>query len=274
MPFLHRWLGNPVLSKLGQLFFRIPVGDFHCGIRAFRRDKMLGLGLKTDGMEFASEMVVRASVENLVIKEVPTILRPDGRSRPPHLRTWRDGWRHLRFLLAFSPRWLLLYPAAAMALIGAIGLAALSAGSVTVGSVTFSVQTMLAFATMVIVGLEGLSLAVIARSYASELGLLPSSARLERALDRITLDRGVIIGASLSAAGLLAFVVAVVRWGEADFGHLDVIATIRIPIIGMVLIVAGLQVIMASFTLSLGRIAGERASAAAPTANEPTPVPE
>jgi hypothetical protein len=263
-----------VLSKLGRLFFRIPVGDFHCGIRAFRRDKMLALGLKTDGMEFASEMVVRASVEHLSIKEVPTTLRPDGRSRPPHLRTWRDGWRHLRFLLAFSPRWLLLYPAAALALVGAVGLAWLSFGNMTVGSVTFSVQTMLAFATALIVGLQGLSLAVIARSYAAELGLLPISARLEQALDRITLDRGVVVGSSLFGIGVVTFLVAIARWGAADFGRLDVIATIRLPIIGMVLIVAGLQVIMASFTLSLGRIAGAGATAPAAQPNEATPVAE
>ncbi len=153
MPFLHRRLGNPVLSRLGRLFFKIGVGDFHCGMRAFRRDKILALGLQTEGMEFASEMVVRASLAHLRIDEVPTVLRPDGRSRPPHLRTWRDGWRHLRFLLAFSPRWLFFYPAFALAVVGALGLGWLSFGPQRVGNVTFSVQTMLAFATSLIVGL-------------------------------------------------------------------------------------------------------------------------
>jgi glycosyltransferase involved in cell wall biosynthesis len=264
MPFLHRWLGNPVLSRLGRLFFKITVGDFHCGMRAFRRDKILGLGLQTEGMEFASEMVVRASLAHLRIDEVPTVLRPDGRSRAPHLRTWRDGWRHLRFLLAFSPRWLFFYPALALAIVGALGLGWLSFGPQTVGNVTFSVQTMLAFATSLMVGLQGVGFAAIARSYAADLGLLPNSAGLEDLLDRITLDRGLVIGTSMMLAGIAAFVVAVLRWGEADFGQLDVIATIRIPIIGMVLVVTGLQVMMVSFTLSLGRISSTGAAASTP----------
>ena len=262
MPFLHRWLGNPVLSKIGQLFFKIPVGDFHCGMRAFRRDRIMDLGLQTEGMEFASEMVVRASLAHLDMQEVPTVLRPDGRSRPPHLRTWRDGWRHLKFLLAFSPRWLFLYPAIALVVIGAAGLSWLAFGPQRVGHVTFSVQTMLAFAAMAIMGIQGAGLAVIARSYASRLGLLPNSDRLDRVLERVTLERGLVTGLLLMLIGVAAFGVAVLRWGAADFGELDVIGTIRIPIIGMVFILAGLQLMMVSFTLSLGQIAATAGSAA------------
>jgi hypothetical protein len=128
MPFLHRYLGNPVLSFIGRVFFRAKIGDFHCGLRGFRRDAILGLNLRTSGMELASEMVVRAAVVNLNIAEVPTTLAVDGRSRPPHLRTWHDGWRHLRFLLMFSPRWLFLYPGLALVILGAIGVAALFPG--------------------------------------------------------------------------------------------------------------------------------------------------
>lgn len=254
MPFLHRWLGNPVLSKMGQLFFKIPVGDFHCGMRAFRRDKILELGLQTEGMEFASEMVVRASLAHLRMEEVPTVLRPDGRSRAPHLRTWRDGWRHLKFLLAFSPRWLFLYPAMMLAVLGALGLTWLSFGPQRVGTVTFSVQTMLVFATATVAGVQGVGMAVLARSFASDLRLLPHSDRFENILRRVTLERGLVAGGLLVLAGLLAFGIAVLRWGAHDFGTLDVIQTIRLPIIGLVLTIAGLQLMMVSFALSLRQI--------------------
>lgn len=254
MPPLHRYLGNPVLSLVGRLFFKIPVGDFHCGMRAFRRDRILSLGMRTDGMEFASEMVVRASLNKLVITEVPTTLRPDGRTRAPHLRTWRDGWRHLRFLLAFSPRWLMLYPALILLGVGSIGLLWLSFGSHAVGEIAFSVQTMLACATAVVVGLQTIGLAIVSRSYAAHLGLLPSSERLENALERITLERGLIVGLIAFLLGVVGFVVALVRWGSVGFGALDPIDTMRLPILGMVFIIGGLQLIMVSFTMSLSRI--------------------
>lgn len=254
MPFLHRYLGNPVLSTVGRLLFRVPVGDFHCGVRAFRRDCVIALGMQTEGMEFASEMVVRASLQKLNIVEVPTTLRPDGRSRSPHLRTWRDGWRHLRFLLAFSPRWLMLYPALTLLVIGTVGLVVLAFGSSEIGHVTFSVQTMLACATAVIAGGQTMGLALISRSYASDLGLLPNNPRLERLLERVTLERGLLVGVVAAVAGLVSFAVAVVRWGEVGFGKLDPIVSMRLPIIGMVLIVGGLQLIMVSFTMSLSRI--------------------
>lgn len=255
MPFLHRYLGNPVLSKLGKVFFRIPVGDFHCGIRAFRRDRMLELGLRTSGMEFASEMVVRSSLEQRKIVEVPTTLRPDGRSRAPHLRTWRDGWRHLRFLLAFSPRWLLYYPSAVFGVVGLLGLLWLSFGPQTVGGVGFGLQSMLAFATMFILGLQGIGLAVVARSYAAHLGLLPPpSGRVILGIARASLERGVWIGSLLILLGIGCFVGAILTWGATGFGALDVVSTMRIPILGMVSIVSGFQMISVSFTLSLTKI--------------------
>lgn len=255
MPFLHRYLGNPVLSKLGKVFFRIPVGDFHCGIRAFRRDRMLELGLRTSGMEFASEMVVRSALHHRKIVEVPTTLRPDGRSRAPHLRTWRDGWRHLRFLLAFSPRWLLYYPSVAFGAVGLLGLLWLSIGPVEIGGVGFGLQSMLAFATMFILGLQGVGLAVVARSYAAHLGLLPPpSGRLILRIARASLERGVWIGGLLILLGIGCFVGAVLTWGATGFGALDVVETMRIPILGMVSIVSGFQMISVSFTLSLTKI--------------------
>jgi hypothetical protein len=254
MPFLHRYVGNPLLSRLGRLFFRIPVRDFHCGIRAFRRDRVLGLGLRTSGMEFASEMVVRASLARLRIREVPTTLRPDGRSRSPHLRTWRDGWRHLRFLLAFSPRWLFYYPSLVLQVVGLAGLVWLAVGPHVIGGIGFGPQSMLACATMFVLGVQGLGLALVARSYAGHLGLLSPSPRLIRLLSWFSLERGLLLGGLLSLLGVGCFVAAVTSWGENGFGALNPADTMRVPIIGMVLIVTGFQTIVVSFTLSLTRI--------------------
>jgi Glycosyl transferase family 2 len=254
MPFLHRYVGNPLLSRLGRLLFRIPVHDFHCGIRAFDRDRILGLGLRTTGMEYASEMVVRSSLAQLRIREVPTRLRPDGRSRSPHLRTWRDGWRHLRFLLAFSPRWLLYYPSLALQAVGLAGLVWLSVGPRVVGGVGFGPHSMLACATMFVLGVQGLGLAVVARSYAGHLGLLVPSVRLARLVSRFSLERGLLLGGLLFLMGVGCFVAALGSWGAAGFGALDAAATMQVPIIGMVLTVTGFQVIIVSFTLALTRI--------------------
>jgi hypothetical protein len=251
MPFLHRYLGNPVLSRAGRLFFRVPIGDFHCGMRAFRRDTIRALGLQTDGMEFASEMVVRSALNGVRIAEVPTTLRPDGRSRSPHLRTWADGWRHLRFLLALSPRWLFLYPALAMLAVGLLGMVVLSAGPVAVAGVSLSVHTMLACATLVVLGLQIGGLALVSRAYAARLSLLPRSPRLEKWVDRVTLERGLVLGAVSVVAGIAAFVAALVGWGATGFGDLDPLTTMRLPIWGMVLIVGGTQVATASFAISL-----------------------
>ncbi|HET8969536.1 MAG TPA: glycosyltransferase family 2 protein [Candidatus Nanopelagicales bacterium] len=253
MPFLHRYLGNPVLSFLGRLFFKVPIGDFHCGIRAFRRDRALDLGLQTTGMEFASELVVRASLANWKIVEVPTRLQPDGRSRAPHLRTWRDGWRHLRFLLAFSPRWLFLYPALVLLLVGLAGMAVLAFGPRRLGGIGIDVQSLLAFATMTILGVQALGLAIVSRSYAAHLGLLPRSPRVERLLARFTLEYGVLAGTLLVLVGAGFFVAAFVMWGSTGFGQLDV-ASIRVPIFGMVLTIGGFQLLLVSFTMSLTRV--------------------
>jgi hypothetical protein len=254
MPFLHRYLGNPVLSALGRVLFDIPVRDFHCGIRAFRRDRVLDLGLRTSGMEFASEMVVRSSLAQLRITEVPTTLRPDGRSRSPHLRTWRDGWRHLRFLLAFSPRWLLLYPSLALQAVGLAGLAWLAVGTRMVGGVGFGPHSMLACATMFILGVQGLGLAVVSRSYAAHLGLLAPSSRLAWLQTKFSLERGLVVGGLLFVLGIGCFLAALTSWGATGFGALDASDTMQVPIIGMVLIVTGFQLIFVSFTLALTRI--------------------
>jgi hypothetical protein len=220
-------------------------------MRAFRRDTVRSLGLQTEGMEFASEMVVRSALTGVRIAEVPTTLRPDGRSRAPHLRTWADGWRHLRFLLALSPRWLFLYPAIAMLAVGLLGLAGLSAGPVAVGGISLSVHTMLACATLVVLGLQIGGLALVSRAYAARLSLLPPSPRLEKWVERVTLERGLVLGGVSVLAGIAAFVVALVHWGATGFGQLDPLTTMRLPIWGMVLIVGGTQVATVSFAISL-----------------------
>ena len=257
MPWLHRYVGNPVLSFLGRLFFRIPVHDFHCGMRGFRRDRIGSLGLRTTGMEFASEMVVRSSLANLKMVEVPTTLARDGRSRPPHLRTWRDGWRHLKFLLAFSPRWLFLYPSLLLLALGVLGMTVLSIGPLEVGPVVFDVQTMIVSAAAVVLGIQGTGLALATRAFAARLGLLPVSARLDRLLDRFALERGLVVGALLSLLGCLFFVAAVVNWEGTGFAHLE-IGDIRTPLIGLVLVVSGAQMILVSFMLSLTLIGEDR----------------
>jgi glycosyltransferase involved in cell wall biosynthesis len=268
MPALHRYLGNPVLSWVGRLFFRVPINDFHCGMRGFRRDRVMELGLTTVGMEFASEMVVRSAINGLNITEVPTTLKPDGRSRAPHLRTWRDGWRHLRFLLAFSPRWLFLYPAVLLVVAGVAVFTRLAVGPVTIGSVTFDIQTMIAAASAIIVGIQAGVLAMVSRAYASALGLLPRSDRVERILDRFTLEWGLIAGFAMTLAGIGSFVLAVLNWRETDFGALTT-EDMRLPLLGMLLIVAGSQVILGSFLLSLTRI-GEGEDAATKPHATPT----
>jgi hypothetical protein len=253
MPALHRYVGNPVLSRLGRLFFKVPVHDFHCGIRGFRRDRIEELHLSTRGMEFATEMVVKSALHGLEIWEVPTTLRPDGRSRAPHLKTWRDGWRHLRFLLALSPRWLFLYPSIALLLVGLAGILTLAAGPVRIGTVTFDIQSMLAAGCVMIVGLQLGALALVARAYATRLGLLPVNRRLEILIGRFTLEWGVIVGVLIGAGGVALFLVAALNWQRQGFGPLR-LETIRLPVIGMILIVAGAQTVALSFMLSMTRI--------------------
>ncbi len=185
---------------------------------------------------------------------MPTTLRPDGRSRAPHLRTWRDGWRHLRFLLAFSPRWLLWYPSILLTTIGLIALSVLSFGQLTIGSIGLGVHTMLVAATLMVVGVQLGALGVMSRAYAASLGLLPRSSRIETLIERIGLGWGALIGFIILLLGLACFLVAFIQWGSSSFGTLDAATTMRAPILGMLLTVLGVQAIMLSFTLSLTRI--------------------
>lgn len=251
MPAMHRYLGNPVLSWIGRRLFNPEIGDFHCGMRGFRRQAVLDLDLRTTGMEFASELVVRASLAQLDVREVPTTLRPDGRSRPPHLRTWRDGWRHLRFLLLFSPRWLLLLPGVVLVAIGMIGLVALLPGPLRVGQVELDVHALLFAHLSLVVGLNAIVLAAFARFYAVTAGLLPESDSLTRWLQRLSLERVLIAGIVGVTAGVVGSFVAVGVWGSASFEGLDPSKTMRIVIPSVTAVAVGAQLVFAAFIIGL-----------------------
>jgi len=251
MPFLHKYLGNPVLSQVGKLLFKSPVGDFHCGLRGFTKVAFDRMGLQTTGMEFASEIVVKSSLLGLSIAEVPTTLSPDGRSRRPHLRTWRDGWRHLRFLLLFSPRWLFLYPGIALMFIGAVlGLWLLPAPRV-VGSVTFDVHTLLYAAAFVLLGFQAIAFACFTKIFAISEGLLPPDPQLDKMFRYVTLELGLVVGGAPSTLGLAISTYALRMWGVRHFGPLDISHMLRLVIPAVLCLILGVQTIFSSFFLSI-----------------------
>jgi glycosyltransferase involved in cell wall biosynthesis len=251
MPFLHKYLGNPVLSAVGKLLFKSPVGDFHCGLRGFSRTAFARMGLRTTGMEFASEIVVKASLLGMSFAEVPTSLSPDGRSRAPHLRTWRDGWRHLRFLLLYSPRWLFLYPGMALMLVG-VGLGLwLLPGPRTVGGVTLDVHTLVYAAAFVLLGFQAIAFACFTKIFAISEGLLPADPALDKLFRYITLEVGLAVGVILTLVGLGTSIYAVSGWGAQHFGMLDYSRTMRIVIPAALCLTLGAQTIFASFFLSV-----------------------
>lgn len=248
MPFLHKYLGNPVLSFVGRLFFSIPVRDFHCGLRGFNRDRILALNLNTTGMEFASEMVVRSALAKYAITEVPTTLAKDGRSRPPHLRTWRDGWRHLRFLLLYSPRWLFFYPGLITFAIGAILTFALLPGPVTVArGITLDVHSIIAGCITMLIGTQCISFALVARRYAAARGLLPDEYTLKRYVSPLTLERLLIVAGLLLVAGLVGVVRCIMVWGDVGFGPLRYGELIRLLVVSGTSVALGMQLGFTSF---------------------------
>lgn len=253
MPALHRYLGNPVLSFVARLFFGGQSGDFHCGMRAFRRDAILALDLRTTGMEFASEMVVKAHLAKLRIAEVPTVLHRDRRPRRPHLRTWRDGWRHLRFLLLYSPRWLFLYPGVALMVVGSLVGARLLLGPLQAGPLGLGVHTLIYAAAMVIVGYQGVAFALFTKIFAVSEGLLPEDPRLPVLFRYLTLEVGLIVGLAMLVVGLGTGAMAVRIWTEADFGALAERSetTLRLTIVSATSLALGFETMVASFFLSV-----------------------
>jgi glycosyltransferase involved in cell wall biosynthesis len=243
MPFLHKYLGNPVLTWLGKIFFGSPCNDFHCGLRGFRKDSIESLDLRTTGMEFASEMVVKASLRGLKITEVPTVLSPDGRSRPPHLKTWRDGWRHLRFLLMYSPRWLFLYPGLILMFGGLLATMWLLGQP--------KVHTLLYSAMAIIIGFQIVSFAIFTKVFAITEGLLPEDKKINKFLSYINLETGLIIGVFLVLSGLVGSIYALRIWQSSSFGQLDPATTMRIVIPSVTALSLGIQNIFSSFFLSV-----------------------
>jgi len=254
MPIHHRYLGNPVLTGIGRLFFRSKVGDFHCGLRGFHRDILDQLDLRTTGMEFASELVVKSELHKLKICEVPTRLAKDGRGRPPHLNSWRDGWRHLRFLLLYSPRWLFLYPGLTLLLLGLGLFAWLLPGPRTVLGVQFDVHTLLYASGFIMLGIQATMFSFLARVFAVSEGLVPLDQRLEIRLEQLPLEKGLILGLLLAACGTAGSVMALGAWKALGFGALDVTTTQRIVIPSVTLLMVGGQFVMGSFFLSLLRL--------------------
>ncbi len=248
---LHRYLGNPVLSFIGRLFFRSSIGDFHCGLRGFDRDAIVALDLHTTGMEFASEMIVKATLSGLTIAEVPTVLSPDGRSRPPHLRSWRDGWRHLRFLLMYSPRWLFLLPGVGLIVLGTIIFIVVLPGPVRLGWGTLDIHTLLAGTAFIVVGYQSVVFAVLTRIFGITQGFLPENPVLTRAFRFVTLETGLLLGAAEIAVGLAAALSAVWEWRQRAFGNMDPSSTMRIFIPAVTLLILGSQTVFASFFLSI-----------------------
>jgi glycosyltransferase involved in cell wall biosynthesis len=251
MPFLHRYLGNPVLTAIGQLFFKSPCGDFHCGIRAIRKDSFQRMDIRSTGMEFASEMVVKASLLGMKVSEVPTTLNPDGRSRAPHLRTWRDGWRHLRFLLMYSPRWLFLYPGILLVVIGLIGSVLLLPGRRVFHGIGFDVHTLLYALVAVLLGFQLIAFAAFTKVFAITEGLLPEDPRLKRVFRWVTLETGLLVGALLTLLGLAGSIFAVSGWARGSFGALDAERTLRIVMPSVFALTIGVQITFSSFFLSI-----------------------
>lgn len=272
MPWLHRYIGNPVLSAIGRLFFGASIGDFHCGLRGFSRAAIVSLNLRTSGMEFASEMVVKATLAHLDIREVPTTLDKDGRSRRPHLRSIRDGWRHLRFLLLFSPRWLFLYPGIALLAVGLLVGAILLPGPAYIGGISFDIHTFLVAALCIIVGLQSISFAIIGRRFASRYGFIPPSGSYDRLLEALTLERILLAALSLMLVGVIALLWGVSVWAARDFGPLNPSRTMRPVILAMTALVSGFQMMMSGFMSSMINIPiYERRIADDPTTRQNAP---
>jgi len=252
MPWKNRWLGNPVLSFIGRFFFKCPAHDFHCGMRGFTRAAFEKMELQTTGMEFASEMVIKATLRKFKISEVPITLHPDGRSRPPHLKPWRDGWRHLRFMLIYSPRWLFLAPGLLLSALGIIFAAALSVNDIKISGVQLNVGTLMMAGMAVVVGFQLVTFAFFTRVFAVAEGLLPEDPRLTRVFKIFTLEKGIAAGLVVFLAGTILFLRALWLWKQAHFGLLpSTEENLRRLIPAATLMILGIQGVFSSFFMSV-----------------------
>lgn len=254
MPWLHKYLGNPVLSWLGRVFFKIPIYDFHCGLRGFRKEAIQKLNLQTTGMEFASEMVVKASLNNLRITEVPTTLKKDGRSRPPHLRTWRDGWRHLIFLLAASPKWLFLFPGLLLSLFGTMGMILTAQGEFRILGLSFELNTYFVSMGILLVGIQTILTALLARIFASNHGFLPKTKNISRFEKYFSLEKGILVALLLILISLLWLITLLANWNGNGFSTFDLSTSLRVTGILILTLTSGIQILFASFFASLMQV--------------------
>ena len=262
MPPLHRYLGTPVLSFIGRLFFHSNIGDFNCGLRGFRRESAIKLGLQSTGMEFASEMIVKSALAHQKIAEVPTTLGKGGRSRAPHLNTWRDGWRHLRFLLLFSPTWLFLLPGLVLLTVGVGFGAAVALGPLKIGGVSFDVDTLVACGAAVDIGFQAILFWLFTQVYAGAEGFLPEEPKVQRLLGKLSLERGLLVGAAVGLAGLIGLIFSLIYWDGYSFGHLNYEHELRLMVPSVTALVLSCQLILGTFFLSILGI----------KQNKPTPV--
>lgn len=251
MPFKHKYLGNPVLSFIGRLFFKSPVTDFHCGLRGFSKEAVVRMDLHTTGMEFASEMVIKATLLKMKIAEFPITLYKDGRSKPPHLRSWRDGWRHLRFMLIYSPSWLFLLPGSFLLLAGTVLFLFLQQGPLNIGEVTFDTNSLLISAMSILLGFQLVTFYFFAKTFAITEGFLPPSPRFNRIFDFINLEKGILLGIVLLLAGGGTLLSAVIDWSETGFGNLSYPDSLRKVIPAVTMIILGFQTVFSSFFMSI-----------------------
>jgi glycosyltransferase involved in cell wall biosynthesis len=251
MPWKNRYIGNPVLTAIGRMFFRCPARDFHCGLRGFSRKAFMAMDLRTTGMEFASEMVIKSTLLGLRICEVPTTLSPDGRSRPPHLRPWRDGWRHLRFMLLYSPRWLFVIPGLLLMVAGLVLGCMLLFGPLRIGTANFDVGTIVYAAVAVLVGFQSVSFGVMTKTFGIGEGLLPKDPRFMSLYRWFSLEGGLVLGGLLLLGGLIGSAAAVGYWSSMGFGPLDARQLLRAVIPCGLALALGSQIILTSFFLSV-----------------------
>jgi glycosyltransferase involved in cell wall biosynthesis len=251
MPPLHRYFGNPLLTQIGRTLYRSPVGDFYCGLRGFRRDAILKLDLVSPGMEFALEMVVKASINHLRITEVPTTLSPDGRGRPPHLRSWRDGWRSLRFFLLLSPRGLFLYPGMALAILGGLLSSVLIFTDIHVGRISFSFHTLVLSSTLTVIGINSVAFWIFSKIVGTQKGLLAPDPQFERRRAIFSLERCVVAGGALAVTGLAVSLYAVLFWSQLSFGAIPGDTIIRTICAASFLLAIGFETLFAAFFIYL-----------------------
>jgi glycosyltransferase involved in cell wall biosynthesis len=260
MPWSHKYIGTPVISFIGRLFYKLKIGDFNCGMRGYNRQAILDLDLKCTGMEYASEMIVEANLNGLKIIEIPTTLKKDGRNRPPHLKSFSDGWRHLKFLLMYSPTWLFLIPGLVIMIIGLLGTFAFMFGNLKIASVVLGIHSRLYLGAMVVVGFQMIIFSLFAKTYAVNSGMHPKVDRMTNFLKKITLEKGLISGFVLTIIGIGLTIYAMIMWEQAEWGKLDPVDVMPITIPAVYLIIIGVQLMFSSFFLGILNISYKKSN--------------